>query len=199
MSRWDRTDAPRGDDYDARWRALQAAGRSIHGEADFVSSYAPASVLDAGCGTGRVAIELARRGVHTVGVDRDPAMLASARDKAPGLEWIDADLAGLDLVDGGAPRRFDLVVAAGNVMIFLEPGTETAAVARLAHHLVPSGHLVAGFSLGGPYGLDEYDQDCLAAGLALSERFATWEGDPWADGGDYAVSVHVWRPSPAGG
>jgi ubiquinone/menaquinone biosynthesis C-methylase UbiE len=50
-------------------------------------------VLDAGCGTGRVAIELARRGIEIVGVDIDPGMLGSARRKAPELTWIEADLA----------------------------------------------------------------------------------------------------------
>jgi len=37
--------------------------------------------------------------------------------------------------------------------------------------------------------LDEYDEACAAAGLEFVDRFATWEGQPFA-GGDYAVSVH---------
>src|SRR6185436_19889816 len=101
-----------GDAYDAQWRALAAAGKSIHGEADLVCRFEPASVLDAGCGTGRVASELAARGVDVVGVDLDPTMIGHARLKAPDLEWIDADLA---VVDVG--RQFDVVVMAGNVMI----------------------------------------------------------------------------------
>ena len=194
MSRWDETAAPRGDDYDARWAALEAAGRAVHGEADFVSAFAPATVLDAGCGTGRVAIELARRGVTTVGVDRDPGMLATARRKAPDLTWIEHDLSSLDLTTespAGAPNVFDVVVAAGNVMIFLAAGTEAATVARLADHLADGGVLVAGFSLShAAYGLDRYDADCDAAGLALDARYATWDCGPWVPGGDYAVSVH---------
>ena len=43
-------------------------------------------VLDAGCGTGRVAIELARRGIEVVGVDADPDMLERARRRAPQLD-----------------------------------------------------------------------------------------------------------------
>lgn len=191
MSRWDETAAPRGDDYDARWAALEAAGEGVHGEADFVGSFAPATVLDAGCGTGRVAVELARRGVTTVGVDRDPAMLATARRKAPALAWIEHDLSTLDLRAADGPSTFDVVVAAGNVMIFLAPGTETATVARLAAHLADGGVLVAGFSLHhAPYGLERYDADCAAAGLVLDARYATWDGDPWVTGGEYAVSVH---------
>ena len=52
--------------YDHRWSRLTACGENIHGEADFVESLLPArpaSVLDAGCGTGRVVTELAQRGL----------------------------------------------------------------------------------------------------------------------------------------
>ncbi len=163
----------------------------MHGEADFVSAFAPATVLDAGCGTGRVAIELARRGVTTVGVDRDPGMLATARRKAPDLTWVEHDLSSLDLTAADGPSTFDLVVAAGNVMIFLAAGTEAATVARLAAHLADGGVLVAGFSLShAAYGLDRYDADCDAAGLGVDARYATWDRDPWVPGGEYAVSVH---------
>lgn len=51
-----------GTTYDARFAHLERAGHKMHGEADFVASFEVHSVLDAGCGTGRVAIELARRG-----------------------------------------------------------------------------------------------------------------------------------------
>lgn len=185
-SRWSVTDGVvRGDAYDEKWRRMAAAGQSIHGEADFVCRYAPDSVLDAGCGTGRVAIELATRGVGVVGVDLDPGMLAPAIAKAPDLTWVEADLETVAL-----GRRFDVVAAAGNVMIFLRPGGEPATVANLADHLVPGGRLVAGFQLGQGYALDRYDDDCAAAGLALDERFATWDGEPFVAAGGYAVSVH---------
>ena len=98
-NRWQRSDAPRGDDYDARWRSLAAAGQNVHGEADLVEALlresGGTSVLDAGCGTGRVAIELAERGLAVTGVDADPGMLGAARAKAPRLSWIEADLAGV--------------------------------------------------------------------------------------------------------
>jgi SAM-dependent methyltransferase len=143
-------------------------------------------VLDAGCGTGRVAIELARRGIETVGVDIDSEMLSTARRKAPELTWIEDDLATLRL-----DRRFDAAVMAGNVMIFLAPGTEAAVIANVAEHLVPGGALVAGFQLiSGRLDLETYDRLAGDAGLDLDERWATWEGAPWSPGGDYAVSVH---------
>lgn len=151
-------------------------------------SFDPVSVLDAGCGTGRVAIELASRGIDVVGLDSDPVMLETARDKAPDLEWWLADLTTLDV-----DRRFDLIVAAGNVMIFVDPGTEAQAVARMAGHLAPGGRLVTGFQLGRGYDLTGYDADADAAGLVLAERWSTWERAPWAPDAVYAVSVHTNR------
>jgi SAM-dependent methyltransferase len=185
-SRWSSDGAvERGARYDAKWRQLEAAGHHIHGEADFVTRFDPASVLDAGCGTGRVAIELARRGLDVVGVDLDPPMIRQARVKAPELTWIEHDLCTLDL-----DRRFDVVVMAGNVMIFVRPGSEHEVVTAMARHLSDSGVMVAGFQLGGPYGVDEYDRDCVAAGLSLAARYATWDADPWPADRSYAVSVH---------
>ena len=174
-----------GDEYQARFDALAASGTDVHGEATFVRSYDPSSVLDAGCGTGRVAVELARHGIEVVGVDVDASMLATARRLAPHISWIESDLTTLDL-----GRTFDLVVMAGNVPLFTPPGTEAALVAGVARHVREGGLLVAGFSLDRGYTAERYDADAAAAGLEPVERFATWDRAPWSDGGDYAVSVH---------
>lgn len=184
-NRWLAEAGDRSGTYDQRWEELAAEGRNVHGEADLVESLRGRTVLDAGCGTGRVAVELARRGIEVTGVDLDAAMLEKARVKAPELTWIHADLATLDL-----GRTFDVVVMAGNVMIFLAPGTEAAVVTRLANHVDPGGALVAGFSLQpGRLDLPTYDRHAEAAGLEIADRWATWDRQPFA-GGDYAVSVH---------
>ena len=190
-NRWQRSDAPRGDDYDARWRSLAAAGQNVHGEADLVEALlresGGTSVLDAGCGTGRVAIELAERGLAVTGVDADPGMLGAARAKAPRLSWIEADLAGLG---AALPRRFDLILLAGNVMIFLEPGSEARVLTALAGRLSPDGLLVAGFSIRPRrLSLEPYYALAAGAGLVPVARWATWDREPFA-GGEYAVSVH---------
>jgi SAM-dependent methyltransferase len=197
-TRWSGAEMPRGDDYDDRWKRLGARGENIHGEADLVEWLLRRSggrrVLDAGCGTGRVAIELAARGFDVAGVDLDAGMMAAARGKAPELEWIVADLTTLDDAPGlpGAARGagFDLVVMAGNVMIFVAPGTEAAVVAAVRAQLRDGGLLVAGFQLRPDrISLAENDRFAAAAGLELAERWATWDREPYV-GGDYAVSVH---------
>ena len=190
-SRWHDTAAPRGDDYDARWQKLAAAGQSIHGEADLIESLlrqaGGSRVLDAGCGTGRVAIELAARGFSVVGVDLDEDMLATARAKAPELDWVHADLAeAADHVTG----EFDVVALPGNVMIFVAVGSEGRVLEQLSTLLAPDGLLVAGFALK-PDGLTltRYDELAEAAGLRVEHRWATWDREPY-EGGPYAVSVH---------
>ncbi|MDQ4132429.1 MAG: class I SAM-dependent methyltransferase [Actinomycetota bacterium] len=179
-----------GDRYQARFDQLAAEGKDVHGEAVFVLGLEPRSVLDAGCGTGRVAIELARRGLEAVGVDVDASMLATARGRAPGISWVLADLTTLDL-----GRTFDVVVMAGNVPLFCAPGTQAAVVAGCARHVAPGGALVCGFQLDGRYDLAAYDRHCEAAGLEPTERWATWDRDPFPGDGSYAVSVHRRPPS----
>ena len=66
-----------GDDYAAayarRFQTMAERGEDIHGEAGLVNAVLPppARVLDAGCGTGRIAVRLHEQGYDAVGVDVD--------------------------------------------------------------------------------------------------------------------------------
>ncbi len=186
--RWQRSDVPRGAAYDRRFEQLAASGMDMHGEAALVDSYGPASVLDAGCGTGRVAMELSRRGHPVVGVDVDEAMLAAARAKAPELAWVRGDLADPALDFG---RTFDVVVMAGNVLIFVPDGTEERVIANAARWLAPGGLFVTGYSLApGGFGPCRHDALAARAGLELQDRWSTWDRRPFSVGDRYAVAVH---------
>jgi SAM-dependent methyltransferase len=170
--------------YQAKFDELEAGGMDVHGEARLVESFRPSWVLDAGCGTGRVAIELARRGIDVVGVDVDPSMIAEARSRAPALDWVQADLAGLAL-----GRLFAVVVLAGNVPLFCPLEDRAALVAACARHVAPGGRLIAGFQLDRGYPLSDFDRCCVAEELVLSERWSTWDRADYEDGSGYAVSV----------
>ncbi|MER8265569.1 class I SAM-dependent methyltransferase [Streptomyces griseus] len=201
--RWaELTGGQAGEEYARRFARLAASGHDVHGEASFCAALlTPASrVLDAGCGTGRIAIRLAELGHHCTGVDVDTSMLAVARREAPAEDWLLGDLARLD--DLGLEPGFDLVLAAGNVIPLLAPGTGATVVGQLAAALRPGGLLVTGMGLDAahlpldeaPLTIAEFDQWCAGAGLTPRERWATWSGDSYHDGGGYAVSVHT-RPA----
>lgn len=189
-----------GAEYDAPFEARAKAGIDIHGEANLVERLlrtgynpkhksSPYQILDAGCGTGRMAIELAHRGFDVIGVDLDNIMLAHARAKAPDIPWILSDLQHVKL-----DKQFDMVVMAGNVMIFLTPNTEAAVLANLKRHLKPGGLLLAAFELS-PKSWTQltsttYEDLAASIGLIQIARWSTWEQDPWQPEGSYLVSLH---------
>ena len=185
---WQESEVPRGAVYDQRFDELASAGVDVHGEAALVDSFGPGSVLDAGCGTGRVAIELDRRGHAVVGVDVDRAMLDTARSKAPDLSWVEGDVTDPDLDLG---RTFDVVVMAGNVLIFVPPGTEGRVIANAARWLKPGGRVVTGYSIRrGGFAPPAHDALAARAGLTLEDRWSTWDRRPFDPPGRYAVAVH---------
>jgi len=186
MSRWlQETGGERGASYDEAFRELAASGADVHGEAAYVGALVPpgSRVLDAGCGTGRVAVELARRGYDVVGADNDTSMLSVARQHAT-VRWVEADLAMLALQE-----QYDLVVAAGNVVVFLTEGTEQEVVRRLATHVRPGGLLVSGWRTD-RLSAQAYDAWCATAGLEPVARHSTWDGDRWQDDAEWCVAVH---------
>ncbi|MBB5785957.1 class I SAM-dependent methyltransferase [Jiangella mangrovi] len=172
--------------YIERFRKLAADGADLTGEARLVDAMLPrgARVLDAGCGTGRIAAALHARGHIVVGVDVDPALIEAARTDYPGPRYLVADLSELDLGE-----TFDAAVLAGNVMVFLAPDTETEVLRRVGAHVVPDGFVVAGFHVNRHLALADFDAAVHEAGLRLEHRFATWDLRAWHDDADFAVSV----------
>jgi SAM-dependent methyltransferase len=160
----------RGDRYERTYELRAAAGEDVHGEANFVARFSPGSLLDAGCGTGRVGRELFRRGVDVVGVDLDAEMLDTARARCPSASWIEGDISAIQL-----GRTFDVVLMAGNVINFVILESRRQAVENLARHLRPGGLLINGHSIR-PDGCPpaSFALWTEAAGLELVERWSTW-------------------------
>ncbi|QID37033.1 methyltransferase domain-containing protein [Streptomyces albus] len=99
-------------------------------------SPAPGStVVDVGCGAGRAVAELAERGIHAVGVDPSPWMLAAARKRWPEAEFREAGAEDLPFADGSVHGyRADKVFHE-----LQEPGRAVAEARRV---LRPGGRIV---------------------------------------------------------
>ena len=201
QNRWlAETGGTSGPEYAQRFRDLAQDGVDVHGEARTidrllrgVTGGGAGRVLEAGCGTGRVALELARRGHVVTGVDVDASMLAEARSAADAeglaVDLIEGDLLGLSELLGDRPA-YDVVAAPGNVVVYLTPGTEADVVAAMADAVRPGGLLVAGFAADRHVGVADHDGWCHAAGLTTVHLWSTWDGVPLAPGSDYVVGVH---------
>jgi len=118
---------------------------------------APGSaILDAGCGTGRYARELARRGFQVLGVDRSPELIAQAR--AGGGEPRGLRFAVADLATWSPPRLFDGILCRGVLNDVLDDAARDAILGGFARALCPGGVLV----------LDARDWEPSAARYAVS-------------------------------
>ena len=176
-------------DYAESMRQRAQEGDDLEGEARLMNAIvAPRSrVLDAGCGQGRIAGALHRRGHDVVAVDIDPVLLAAAREDNPGPTYLLADLTTLDLPALGHGEPFDAIVCAGNVITFVAPGAEVETMRSLRRHLAPGGVCVVGFQVE-RMALADFDRDLAEAGFVLEQRFATWDLRLWHDDAEFAVS-----------
>ncbi|MEO0679316.1 MAG: class I SAM-dependent methyltransferase [Pseudomonadota bacterium] len=98
------------------------------------------SVLDLGCGTGVLAVALARTRREVWGVDPAGAMLDVARERPGGaaVTWVEAPAQDFDL-----GRRFDLICMTGHAFqCLLTEADRRAMLRRCAVHLAPNGRLI---------------------------------------------------------
>ena len=99
------------------------------------------SVLELACGTGRVAIRLARSGANVVGLDLSPYMLEVARRKSVGLaniRWVEGNMRSFEL-----GKVFGLVIITGDAFQHLNtPEDQVSCLDCIKRHLIPGGQLV---------------------------------------------------------
>ena len=129
-----------------------------------------ASLLDAGCGTGRYAAELARRGFVVTGIDRSPDLLDEARRRPvnPGAR---VRFEAGDLLALPAGAGFDAIVCRGVLNDLVETGDRAAVFGGFARTLRPGGALL----------FDVRDWDASVAGKTaqpVSERRVTTPRGP---------------------
>ena len=133
-----------------------------------------ASVLDLGCGTGRMTLELAKRGYDMTGIDSSPQMLSVARDAA--------EKAGLDrqiLFLQQDMCEFELYGTVEAIVCCLDTVnhvTDRAALSRCFHwvhnYLVPGGLFL--FDVNSPYKFREVYGD-RAYLLEAENVFCAWQ------------------------
>jgi SAM-dependent methyltransferase len=96
-------------------------------------------ILDVGAGTGRVTLDLARRGHRTVALDQDRVLLAELERRAAALpvETVRADARAFSL-----PQRFNLILVPMQTIQLLGGASGRERFLRAArHHLNPGGTL----------------------------------------------------------
>jgi len=101
----------------------------------------PASILELGCGTGRVLMRLAANAGSAVGLDSSPQMLEVARRKSTGLNnvrWIEGDMRAFDLGE-----EFGLVLIPGHAFQHLNTvDDQLRCLQCVRRHLLPNGRLL---------------------------------------------------------
>jgi SAM-dependent methyltransferase len=110
---------------------------------DDLAALRPAQVLDVGCGTGKAAVGLARRGLSVLGVELDPRMAEVARGHG-----IPVEVAAFETWDD-AGRRFDLITC-GSAWHWIDP---QLGMAKAAAVLSPGGTIARFWNY---HVLDEY-------------------------------------------
>ena len=108
---------------------------SAMGEPEIVHAAIPAeaSVLELGCGTGRISTPLAGLGHRVVGVDESAEMLAAAT----GIETVQASIQQLRLAE-----RFDAVLLPSHFINAPEEKQRTDFLEACRRHLAPGGVVI---------------------------------------------------------
>lgn len=107
------------------------------------STRAGGSVLELGCGTGRVSIPIAQAGIDVVGIDSSPTMLTRAREKSreagtPNLKLLRADMRNFNI-----SSKFDLVIIPfRGFLSLLSVDDEIRTLMNIKRHLAPGGKLI---------------------------------------------------------
>lgn len=128
-------------------------------------------VVDVGCGTGTLAVQIGRRVRSVLGIDNSPAMIRQSEAAAhdAGLANVTFELA--DLLEFDAGRAFDLVISNATMHWILPP---ERAYSRLFSLLRPGGRLAVHQGGHGNYeGLHSFTRSLIAA-MELGEYFQGW-------------------------
>jgi len=101
------------------------------------------TVLELGCGTGRVSIPIAQAGIDIVGIDASSTMLARAREKSLGAGIPNLKLLRADMRDFNLSSEFNLVIIPfRGLLSLLSVDDEIRTLTNIKRHLAPGGKLI---------------------------------------------------------
>ena len=108
---------------------------------DIVHAREGVSVLDLGCGTGKLTARMVEAGHPVTAVDFSENMLAAAAKNAPGAAFLQGEL--MDVPQLLGERKFDCIIA-GYAIHHLPDAEKYALLTALREHLNPEGVIVLG-------------------------------------------------------
>ena len=112
-------------------------------------------VLEYGCGSGRIALPLARLGLSVTGIARSATMLQSLRRQAAKETGLDLTVRRGDMRTKRLGERFALVLCTFNTFLHLYTRQDVERFcARVREHLAPSGTFVVDVTVPSPEELD---------------------------------------------
>lgn len=141
------------------------------------------SVLDLGCGVGRLSNVLAERGCRVTGVDESEAMLANLH---PGIERIHGRIEGLEL-----EFSFDAVVLASHLINVADPALRRGFLAAAARHVAADG-LVLVQHWEVPNEQRPADADATSGTVGIQFRVLGWDGDDFEGRVVYTLGTQSW-------
>jgi SAM-dependent methyltransferase len=109
------------------------------------------SVLEPGCGSGRMVEGLARRGLNVCGIDLSPAMVAAARRRLERAA-VTAEIVLADMCDFDLGRRFDGAVCPISTLGLLSPPDLVRHLVCTGGHLEPGAAYLVQLAHYGPEG-----------------------------------------------
>jgi ubiquinone/menaquinone biosynthesis C-methylase UbiE len=98
----------------------------------------PGEILEIACGTGRITSFLARHGFKITGLDYSLSMLETAKEKAPDIDWINADMRKFNI-----NKNFDLIFIPYNSFLYLLTIDDAITCLEcIRNHLKPKGKFI---------------------------------------------------------
>lgn len=132
-------------------------------------------VLELGCGSGRVALPLARAGLRVVGLDRSPEMLARASAKFSSDPDLLMSLVRADMRSFSLSEQFGLIVVPLDAFLHIETQADQLACLRCVRaHLASDGLVI--LDLPGPASGDWGDWSPGIRPLVLAWTAPTEDG-----------------------